>query len=77
MTASGDKVTDLSNDGYSAEQQVVDRYEHYATVETDDWMVKPNDYKNNAPTDELSRSLNIDQALKEAKASRSLFHRLL
>lgn len=68
VTASGDKVTDLSNDGYSAEQQVVDRYEHYATVETDDWMVKPNDYKNNAPTDELSRSLNIDQALKEAKS---------
>lgn len=53
---------------YEETAPVVPARQNYAAVETDDWMVKPGDYKSNFPTDQLSRKLVIDQTLIEAKS---------
>ncbi len=59
-TSSADKYSHMNSDNTS--------YDYSNTASYDDWMVKPEDYKRHAPTDELSRQLGIDKALRQAKS---------
>lgn len=50
------------------EIKIVGPVQENESDKSDDWMVKPGDDKRNAPTDQLSRQLHIDQDLKAANS---------